>query len=172
MMLNAKVERYLDGVKTRVDKFGMAVVGCGNQAHSVGLAKHGFPDFIVNASDHPLCVFLLHLAFDNFVNNGFRYGRVSFNEGIKGRKLKQGDEVEVFIAPVSSVQAAAADIARVARAFYSAHPDYEVFSGTYAQVLWPDPDGLYPHEGGYDHRRYPQAIYDRDSLDSHLATRH
>lgn len=42
----------------------------------------------------------------------------------------------------------------VTRFIYGGDPVHGVW-----QVLWPDPDGRFPTEAGYDHARFPQPLY-------------
>lgn len=148
----ANVEKYdCSIVQVCDDKDGEVVISF---AYSVGLAKKNMPDlFILGSRDARILSHMINAIHGHWKQHGLTFGKIG--------GLVQGG-LDIMILPVTG------DNAKVVAERCGMNPFYyEVFTEDYArasdtapfaQILWPDANGVLPTEPDYD-KRYYQPVF-------------
>lgn len=153
-MANPLLQKY----KSNIDQFGCAIVGVSGDVtfcYSIGFAKNGFPDvFIVGSINPEAMMGIINNVFDRWKSTGVMLGRV-------GDILGGGLDVDLQPIDMSSPDFVEEFICQNTY-FYSEYCEYDKIpkgNNRFVQILWPDTNGCFPYEQGYNHVRFEQRMF-------------
>jgi hypothetical protein len=149
--------------KGNVDKYGCSVVQVGGDkggdavfsfSYSVGLAKKNLPDlFILGSMDLRILSHMVNVIHGYWNQHGLTYGKIG--------GLVQGG-LDVMVLPVTGDNAKkVAERCGMNPFYYEVFPEDNARSSDtapFAQILWPDDNGVLPTEPEYD-TLYYQPVF-------------
>lgn len=151
-------ENILKNHRKNVEKMGVSIQFVGPESdgslppftYTIGLAKHGYPDlYIAGAMEPQTIAFILNQLYSYWSEHGFTLGEVN---GILGNNLG------LMLLPIVDASKMSTGVNRM---YYEAYPDHIKRSPElplFVQVLWPDTEGKYPTEDGYN-TDFIQPVY-------------
>ncbi len=111
-------------------------------AYTVGLTAHGFPELVIAG----LPPHIAHAVLNDLAGRVYDTA-VRFSHGQRIGDLLVGYDAVIVDGPATEALYPGAAYAR-----------YGTDRVRLQQVAWPDPQGRFPWQPGYDHDRYPQPL--------------
>lgn len=111
-------------------------------SYTIGLLEKGLPDIIILGVDGEVAHSLLHALYDKI--GGDKAQDILFNGSVVE---------EVANMPLKLVEV---DDKYISQYLIQAGVYYETYNIRVMQLLWPDPNGVFPDESGFD-ERYREA---------------
>lgn len=148
------LEKLLADHVSSVHKSGFSVqlVGGGHEgfAYTIGMAKHGFADVLISCPNHGASMDILHMYFDEVMENGEFTGR---KEGIFANSLP------MYVNKLEPTEKLLNEYVTRTLDVYKQYPELINGDISFVQILLPDKSGVLPHEDGYCHVSLPQEIH-------------
>lgn len=155
-MSNASFQEYLNKLDGLIDKFGHAVQGVfGDEtslpfSYSVGRIERDAPEFLVFSLPQDAAMWLINEIVEAYpVGSTISPGQIHDLGHIKVRfDLAEGAENTHLFQAASRLER------QIARKLAKRPPVITIY-----QIVWPDKQGKFPDEVGYDLEKFPQPLY-------------
>lgn len=152
----AWVDEFIAKLEPLIDKHGFAGLMIQGDTpedsftYSVGLTDQQWPEMVVMMNNPQIALTILNSTIYKLLGSERR--------PVDGMVVTEALTVPVRLRELSSTAVLGHFKGALRRANNQGKPN-EAVSGF--QILWPDADGRFPDEDGYDYERFPQPLLDR-----------